>query len=47
MELFAVYVNGEEKGFYSLLDAVRIGEHYRVNDPEQTVEIIETATDSE
>ena len=46
-EVFAVYVNGEERGHYSLLDAVRIGEHHRVNHPENTVEIIELANNSE
>jgi len=43
-ELFIVYVDGEEQGYYSLLDAVRIGERYRVHDPEKTVEIVETET---
>jgi hypothetical protein len=27
-----------------MLDAVRIGEWFRVNDPEKTVEVIETET---
>jgi len=43
-ELYIVYVDGVEQGYYSLLDAVRIGERYRVNDPEKTVEIVETET---
>tara|TARA_R100001440_G_scaffold16970_3_gene28784 strand:+ start:4218 stop:4361 length:144 start_codon:yes stop_codon:yes gene_type:complete len=46
MEMFAVYVNGEKKGNYSLEDAAIIGEHHRVNHPENTVEIIELATSS-
>jgi hypothetical protein len=43
-ELYVVYVDGEEKGYYTMLDAVRMGEWFRVNDPVKTVEIIETET---
>tara|TARA_S200002703_G_scaffold70247_1_gene60846 strand:- start:262 stop:408 length:147 start_codon:yes stop_codon:yes gene_type:complete len=43
-EVFVVYVNGEEKGHYSLLDAVKIGEWHRKHASEKTVEIVETET---